>query len=370
MLEHISVNLDDRSYNIYIGSKILNNNTIQRVLENKKKYVLITNTILKNIISDINIYNSLFLSKIDQIYLLNDSECHKNIQEIESMITFLLKNSYGRDTTLIALGGGVIGDMTGFVASIYQRGINFIQIPTTLLAQVDASIGGKTGVNHNLGKNMIGSFWQPSSVFIDINFLSFLSKKQILSGIAEIIKYAIILDYDFFVWLEKHINLVIQLQKKELLYCIKKCCEIKSKIISKDETEKSDRVLLNLGHSFAHAIETYTKYNKWLHGYAVASGIVLSAYLANSLNILNNFDLIRIVKIFYKIGLPIIGPQNMSVYDYLNLIRRDKKVLDNKIRLVLPVSIGVATVYTLHDESELIVAIQNCYKKKSFKSNI
>lgn len=366
MLEKVRVNLSHRSYNIYLGSGLLKKNTIQNFFLHKKRYILITNQILKKIITKNYDDNSFFLSKINQIYLLKDGERYKNLQEIELLITFLLKNTYGRDATLIALGGGVIGDMTGFAASIYQRGINVIQIPTTLLSQVDAAIGGKTGVNHSLGKNLIGSFWQPLSVFIDIDFLSFLPEKQILSGIAEVIKYAIIFDGDFFKWLEKNIHFVIQLQKEALLYCIKKCCEIKAKIIARDETEKNDRILLNLGHSFAHAIETYTNYKKWLHGYAVSAGIVLSAYFSNFLGFLDNSDLLRIINIFHFVGLPILGPKNMSANDYVNLIYRDKKVLNNKIRLVLPVSIGKSIVYTLTKDAQLITAINDCYQKNFF----
>ncbi|WP_075432294.1 3-dehydroquinate synthase [Buchnera aphidicola] len=366
MLEKVRVNLSNRSYTIYLGSGLLKKNKIQNFFLHEKKYILITNKRLKDIITQHNVDHAFFLSKMNQIYLLKDGEHYKNLKEIELLITFLLKNSYGRDATLIALGGGVIGDMTGFSASIYQRGINFIQIPTTLLSQVDASIGGKTGVNHSLGKNLIGSFWQPLSVFIDIQFLSFLPEKQILSGIAEIIKYAIIFDREFFNWLEKNINLVIKLKKEALLYCIKKCCEIKAKIIAKDETEKNDRILLNLGHSFAHAIETYTNYQEWLHGYAVSAGIVLAAYLAHSLGFLDDSELLRIITIFHIVGLPILGPKNMSANDYLSLISRDKKVLNNKIRLVLPVSIGKSIVYTLTDNSQLITAINNCYQKNFF----
>lgn len=363
MLECINVELGFRSYNIYLGFEIFNKNKIQNLLIHKKKYFLITNETVKRIILDNSLYNSSVLSKINQKYILKDGELYKNIKEIESIISFLLKNECSRDKILIALGGGVIGDMTGFVASIFQRGMKFIQIPTTLLAQVDASIGGKTGVNHALGKNMIGSFWQPSSVFIDIKFLSFLPKKQILSGVAEIIKYAIILDNDFFFWLENNLFSILQLKKEELLYCIKKCCEIKTKIVVSDEQEYNDRILLNLGHSFAHAIETHTKYDKWLHGYAVSAGIVMSAYCAYSLNILNYLDLVRIIKIFYIIGLPIIGPDSMSANDYVYLMCRDKKVLNNKIRLVLPVSIGSATVYTITDKSQLLQIINDCYKE-------
>lgn len=367
MLDSICVNLGCRSYKIYISSNTLNNNKIQKLFKNKKRNVLVTNYTLKKIILDNSNYNFSILKNVDKMIFLKDGECYKNLKEVERILTFLLKNSYGRDTTLIALGGGVIGDITGFAASIYLRGISFIQIPTTLLAQVDASIGGKTGVNHILGKNMIGSFWQPKSVIIDVNYILTLPLKQIISGIAEIIKYAIIFDKKFFYWLEKNLSFIIKKDIQTLLYCIKKCCEIKAKIVEFDETENSNhRILLNLGHSFAHAIETYTGYDQWLHGYAVSVGIVMSAYLANILNLLEYSCLSRIVSILYKIGLPIIGPIDMCPKNYINLMRCDKKNLNSKIRLVLPTSIGSACTYTLSDESKLILAITNCYKKNIF----
>ncbi|VFP83836.1 3-dehydroquinate synthase [Buchnera aphidicola] len=363
MVYKIRVSLDNNSYDIHIYNKLSSNISISTIFSKKNNSVIITNDTIKNIILKKKyIYINNIIRNVP-FFIIKDGECYKNLQVVEDIIHFLLNKSYGRDVTLIALGGGVIGDITGFVASIYQRGVNFIQIPTTLLAQVDASIGGKTGVNHKLGKNMIGSFWQPKGVFIDINFLSTLPRKHILSGMAEIIKYAIIFDKEFFVWLEKNLLKVLNLQEEELLFCIKKCCELKTRVIENDEKENDVRVFLNLGHSFAHAIETYTGYGKWLHGYAVSAGIIMSAYLSVQLNLLNKYDFFRIVKIFYNAGLPIKGPKQMLPDDYILLMLRDKKVLNRTMRLVIPISIGRVQLVSSVKESILLNSIQQCQKQ-------
>ncbi|ABJ90806.1 3-dehydroquinate synthase [Buchnera aphidicola] len=366
MIETIHVNLNNYSYNIYIGEYIFNNMFISSIFLKNKNNVLITNKkIEKKILKNKNQYFYKILNKI-HYFSINDGENYKNLYEVEKIISFLLNNLYGRDLNLIALGGGVIGDITGFVASIFQRGVNFFQIPTTLLSQVDASIGGKTGVNHILGKNMIGSFWQPKGVFIDIKFLSTLPKKELLSGIAEIIKYAIVFDKIFFIWLENNLFKVLNLQKKELLYCIKKCCELKVKIIENDEKEIGNRVFLNLGHSFAHAIETFTGYGKWLHGNAVSVGIIMSSYLSFYLKYLKKSELLNIINIFNNIGLPIIGPSTMLPLDYLKLMMRDKKVINKNLRLVIPVSIGKVKLISSIKENILLDSITACQERRFF----
>ncbi|VAX76849.1 3-dehydroquinate synthase [Buchnera aphidicola (Cinara strobi)] len=364
-MDQIRVNLYRNSYTIYIGKKLLDQKSLFTLVFKKKNNLIITNSTIKDIIFKKK-NDSLFkiITKIPY-YIIPDGESYKNLCEVEKVISFLLKRSYGRDLNLIALGGGVIGDITGFIASIYQRGVSFFQIPTTLLSQVDASIGGKTGVNHILGKNMIGSFWQPNGVLIDLDFLSTLPKSHIISGMAEVIKYAIIFDYKFFCWLEKNILQVLNLQEKELLYCIKKCCKLKSMVIEKDEKETSLRMFLNLGHSFAHAIETYSGYGSWLHGSAVSVGIVMAAQLSFYLNILSKSELLRIIKIFDSSGLPIFGPKNMLPDDYLELMLRDKKVLNKVIRLILPISIGQVKVFPSIDKDFLFNFIK-IYQKKIY----
>ncbi|VFP88759.1 3-dehydroquinate synthase [Buchnera aphidicola (Cinara piceae)] len=367
MIEKIHVNLNLNSYNIYIGNQLLDDISISSVFLNHKNSVIVTNETIYNILLK-NKANSNFYNYIKDIkfFLIQDGEYYKNFKTVESIISFLLNQQYGRDLSLIALGGGVVGDITGFVASIYQRGINFFQIPTTLLAQVDASIGGKTGINHALGKNMIGSFWQPKGVLIDINFLSTLPKKHFISGIAEIIKYAIIFDNNFFMWLEKNLLKILQLEENKLLFCIKKCCELKASIIENDEKENGSRAFLNLGHSFAHAIETYSGYGKWLHGNAVSVGIVMASYLSFQLGILKKDDLFKIINIFYNIGLPIKGPKHMKPNDYLILMSRDKKVLNGIMRFILPISIGKVKIFSSIDKNILLNAIKKFQKKIYF----
>lgn len=259
---------------------------------------------------------------------------------------------------LIALGGGVIGDLTGFAAAIYQRGVRFIQIPTTLLSQVDASVGGKTGVNHLLGKNMIGSFWQPSSVIIDINFLKKLPYNELVSGMAEVIKYAIVFDEKFFHWLEENIKNLLLLDNSLIPYCIKKCCELKAKIISLDERENNFRALLNFGHTYGHAIEAHSGYGNWLHGEAISVGMVMASRASEIMGFLNKTDYKRILSLLKKTGLPIQGPKNMSAASYLPYMMRDKKVISGEIRLVLPISIGKAKIYSGIDKNVILNSIK------------
>ncbi|VFP85106.1 3-dehydroquinate synthase [Buchnera aphidicola (Cinara splendens)] len=364
MVDKVHVNLKNSSYDISIGCNILKNFFISTILLNNTNNVIITNNTIENMIFKNKLYDINKNIKNIPIFSIPDGEFYKNLKEVENIIYFLLKKPYGRDVTLIAIGGGVVGDITGFVASIYQRGVNFFQVPTTLLAQVDASIGGKTGVNHILGKNMIGSFWQPKGVLIDIDFLSTLPREHIISGMAEIIKYAIIFDYKFFMWLEKNCFKILQLQKDTLLYCIKKCCELKALVIESDEKESNLRFFLNLGHSFAHAIEAYVGYGKWLHGEAVSVGIVMSAYLSVQLNMLHKDCLSRIKNIFYRIGLPIKGPKSMLPQDYLEFMLRDKKVLSGRIRLILPVSIGKVKLFSSIENTNILQFIKKFQEDK------
>lgn len=223
-----------------------------------------------------------------------EGEQYKTLESLDLIFTALLKANHGRDTSIIALGGGVIGDIAGYAAASYQRGIRFIQIPTTLLAQVDSSVGGKTAVNHKLGKNMIGAFYQPCAVIIDTLTLTTLPKREIHAGLAEVIKYGAILNDEFFTWLEKHITNLVALEQQYLQQCIARCCQIKADVVTRDETEKGERALLNLGHTFGHAIETHLGYGNWLHGEAVATGMMIAAVLSNQLGDLSLNDVTRL----------------------------------------------------------------------------
>ncbi|NIH16461.1 MAG: 3-dehydroquinate synthase [Buchnera aphidicola (Periphyllus lyropictus)] len=362
MFKKIIVKLK-KPYPIIIGFDIFKKNKIISYFNKKKKYVLITNPILfkiwaKNIIKYLKINNFI----IDFI-IIPDGERYKSLIEINNIITQLLKKEYGRDTVLIAFGGGVIGDITGFVASIYQRGIEFIQIPTTLLAQVDASIGGKTGVNHDLGKNMIGSFWQPKYVIIDLFFLSTLSKRELFSGFSEVIKYSIIFDKFFFIWLEKNFKKLILLKKKQLFYCIKKCCKLKSHVISLDEREENNfRALLNFGHTYGHAIESYTRYSKFLHGEAISIGMVIALRTSKILGLLKKNIINRVIFLLRSFNLPIYSPTNIPIFSYLKYMKRDKKNFSGKIKLILPHKIGLVKIYDNVCEKDILDAIKSSIK--------
>ncbi|XBC40708.1 MAG: 3-dehydroquinate synthase [Buchnera aphidicola (Nurudea yanoniella)] len=359
-MKTLEVALNDRTYKIKIGSSVFKREKMLFPLKSGNKVMLITNDVVSKIWKD-DIFHYLDKFEIKKDFIiLPDGEKTKNINFMEDIISELIKKFHGRDTTLIALGGGVIGDITGFVASVYQRGVPFIQIPTTLLSQVDAAIGGKTSINHPLGKNMIGSFWQPTSVIIDLDFLSTLPRSQLISGMAEVIKYAIIFDRDFFSWLENNVDFILELDVNTMLYCIQKCCKIKKLIVEQDEREYGSRALLNLGHTYGHAIETYLGYGTWLHGEAVAVGIIMAAETSFLLGMLDICDKYRIINLIKKIGLPTTGPKNMNFDTYYSYFLRDKKVFSEVIRLILPVSIGKSIIYPNVKKSILISAINNC----------
>ncbi|AAM68062.1 3-dehydroquinate synthase [Buchnera aphidicola] len=358
-MEQLKVVLGKRSYPINIGSSIIQEDNIFWPLNPGNQAMLITNKTLANLFKD-KVFFHLRKSgiKIDQV-ILSDGEQFKTLNEMEVIISALLEKKHSRDTTLIALGGGVIGDLTGFSASIYQRGVRFIQIPTTLLSQVDASVGGKTGVNHLLGKNMVGSFWQPSSVIIDINFLKTLPYNELVSGMAEVIKYAVIFDANFFEWLEENIENLLLLNDELMSYCIKKCCELKAQIIALDERENNFRALLNFGHTYGHAIEAHAGYGSWLHGEAISVGMVMASRTSELIGCLKKTDYKRILSLLKKAGLPVKGPKNMSAASYLPYMMRDKKVISGEMRLVLPISIGKAKIYSGIDKNIILSAIKD-----------
>nr|BET44882.1 MAG: 3-dehydroquinate synthase [Candidatus Aschnera chinzeii] len=295
------------------------------------------------------------------VLIIHDGEKYKTLKTINFILTELLKKKYSRNSILIGIGGGVIGDLTGFAASCYQRGIAFIQMPTTLLSQVDSSIGGKTGVNHRFGKNMIGSFYQPLSVIIDLNCLYTLPLRHISSGLAEIIKCSIIVDYNFFCWLENNIINILNYDKSTVIYCVFYACKLKAKIVSMDPYEKYDtRVLLNLGHTFGHAIETEYNYDSsWLHGEAIAIGIIMAAKTAELMGIFHKDDTQRIINLIKLAKLPVQGPSKITAQKYLFHILKDKKNKNKEINLVLPQSIGCAKLYTNVNKNIILQAIKN-----------
>jgi 3-dehydroquinate synthase len=276
--------------------------------------------------------------------ILPDGEEYKTLDTLNTIFTALLENRFNRGCTLVALGGGVVGDITGFAAASYQRGVAFVQIPTTLLAQVDSSVGGKTGVNHPLGKNMIGAFHQPSCVLIDTDTLDTLDDRQLAAGLAEVIKYGLIKDSDFFGWLEQNMPALRARDKQALAYAIERSCALKAAIVAADERESGQRALLNLGHTFGHAIETGTGYGNWLHGEAVAAGMLMAADLSARHGWLSADSVERTRTLLRQAGLPTSPPAEMDAGRFMELMAVDKKVVDGGLRLVLLKDIGNALV--------------------------
>ena len=286
-------------------------------------------------------------------FLLPDGEAFKNLQSFEQANTFLLEHGIARDALLVALGGGVIGDLTGFVAACYQRGVAFVQVPTTLLSQVDSSVGGKTAINHPLGKNMIGAFNQPQAVLIDTAVLQSLPAREFSAGMAEVIKYGLLGDAAFFDWLEQHQQSISKLQEPQLSQMIKHCCQMKADIVSRDETEQGERALLNLGHTFGHAIEAWLGYGKWLHGEAVAVGMMMAFELAHARGWLDAATVARVRHLLSYFCLPVLPPSGMRIADFMPYMKTDKKVKDGKMRFILPQTLGTAIIVDDVTESEL-----------------
>ncbi|ENM5932359.1 3-dehydroquinate synthase [Vibrio mimicus] len=358
-MERITVNLGERSYPISIGAGLFANPALLS-LSAKQNVVIITNQTVAPL------YASSIISLLEQIGCqhalleLPDGEQYKTLETFNTVMSFLLEHNYSRDVVIIALGGGVIGDLVGFAAACYQRGVDFIQIPTTLLSQVDSSVGGKTAVNHPLGKNMIGAFYQPKAVVIDTNCLATLPKREFAAGMAEVIKYGIIYDEAFFYWLEEQMDALYALDEQALTYAIARCCQIKADVVAQDEKESGIRALLNLGHTFGHAIEAHMGYGNWLHGEAVAAGTVMAAKTALLQGLIDQTQFERIVAILKKAQLPIRTPDSMTFADFMQHMMRDKKVLSGELRLVLPTSIGTSAVVKGVPEAVIEQAIEYC----------
>lgn len=343
-MQTLNVNLAERSYPIHLGANLLNQGELITPYLTGKQVLILTNTTLKPLYLD-QLLASLKASKADlsiASYVMPDGEEFKSLEEIEKVWNLLLSEKFSRNCTLIALGGGVVGDLTGFAAACYQRGVNFIQIPTSLLAQVDSSVGGKTAVNHPLGKNMLGAFWQPSLVLIDTETLKTLPEKQLAAGMAEVIKYGLLGDLEFLTWLETNMAELMQGNSQLLTQAIKTSCAIKAKIVAEDERESGVRALLNLGHTFGHAIETFSGYGSWLHGEAVAVGMWLATDLSVRLGWLQQADLDRVERLLLAAKLPVKPPKNMTPENFLEKMQLDKKNLDGQLRLILLKQLGQA----------------------------
>ncbi|MDG1025275.1 MAG: 3-dehydroquinate synthase [Gammaproteobacteria bacterium] len=339
----VDVELGDRSYPIFIGQGLLNKPGLVTSFIGKGKIVIVSNDVVA----------PLYLEKTRQLFsghdvaeiILPDGEANKNLDAISHIYDRLLAGKYDRNTLLVALGGGVVGDITGFAAATYLRGIHFIQIPTTVLAQVDSSVGGKTGVNHSLGKNMIGAFYQPRCVLADTDVLATLPAREVKAGLAEVIKYGLVYDAHFFNWLAENIKGIGESDPALLSQTIKTCCEIKAAIVAKDEKESGVRALLNLGHTFGHAIETASGYGNWLHGETVAMGMTMAADLSRRLGWIEPNVALRIRAVLEEnFGMPVLPPADITVEQYLDLMLSDKKAESGKIRFILLRAIGEGVV--------------------------
>lgn len=341
----LEVSLDQRSYPIHIGAGLLSRPELLVASLRSRQVLIVSNETVAPLY--LATLKKLLGDRVVAECILPDGEQYKDLAHLDAIFTALLQNRFNRDCTLIALGGGVVGDMTGFAAASYQRGVDFIQVPTTLLSQVDSSVGGKTGVNHALGKNMIGAFKQPQAVIIDTDVLKTLPERELKAGLAEVIKYGLIRDIPFLEWLEENMPRLLARDPGALAEAIRRSCQNKADVVAADELEQTDlRALLNLGHTFGHAIETGMGYGEWLHGEAVATGMLMAADLSMRLGWISADDAARVRRILVQAGLPVLPPSNMTADEFLQHMSVDKKVKDGQVRLVLLKGLGNAVVST------------------------
>ncbi len=356
-MENLEVRLNDRSYYIKIAPGILNDTgTLVRGVSITQKLILVSNPTV------FPLYGQKVVASLEdagfmvQVVLIPDGETYKNMAEAEKILDAMVASCLERGSMVIALGGGVVGDLAGFVAAIYQRGIDFVQLPTTLLAQVDSSVGGKVAVNHHWGKNLIGAFHQPRLVLIDINTLGTLNDKEYHSGLAEVLKYGIIYDASFFRYLEENVSKIIARDPECLSTIIYHSCRIKSEIVAEDEREEGLRAVLNLGHTFGHAIEKLTSYNVYSHGEAVAIGTMPALYLAQDKGFLQENEAGRIKELYLQMGIPTVFPA-LEAEEIYTAMLNDKKVIEGRLRIVLPRGIGDFTIVDDCSKEKIIKAI-------------
>lgn len=350
-MQTLNLDLGDRSYPIHIGQGLLKQPELITPHIHGRSAALVSNETIAPLY--LEAAESLLCELKQSAVILPDGEQYKSLDTVNQVFTHLLEQHADRKTTLIALGGGVVGDMTGFAAASYQRGVNFIQIPTTLLAMVDSSVGGKTGVNHPLGKNMIGAFHQPQCVLIDTETLNTLEDRELSAGIAEVIKYGLIRDPAFLTWLDENMDKLLARDPEALSYAIFRSCEHKAEVVAADEREAGQRALLNLGHTFGHAIEASMGYGKWLHGEAVATGMVMAAEHSQLMGWMSADEVQFIRALLQRAQLPVDPPADMSGDDFMRYMSVDKKVLDGTLRLVLMKSLGESVVTADFDHDAL-----------------
>lgn len=341
-MQTLHVELGDRRYPIFIGSHLSVQDCLIPYITGKQVMIVSNETVAPLYLSSYQDAMQRAGKEVAQC-ILPDGEAYKNIEVLNRIFDALLGAKFNRDCTVLALGGGVIGDMAGFAAASFQRGVDFVQVPTTLLSQVDSSVGGKTGINHPLGKNMIGAFKQPAVVLADMAQLDTLPDRELSAGLAEVIKYALLGDIEFLVWLEQHMDGLMARDPQLLAEAVYRSCAHKARIVAADEHERGDRALLNLGHTFGHVVESYLGYGEWLHGEAVAAGMVMAADLSQRLGWISDEDVSRVKQIIQRANLPIVCPQ-IPLQEFLGLMALDKKVLSGKLRLVLLKQLGQAVI--------------------------
>lgn len=354
-MQTLHVELGDRRYPIFIGSQ-LDPKTLLAPYIKGQQVMIVTNTTLEQLYLSHYVRDLELLGKKIATCVLPDGEKYKNLENLNLIFNALLEAGFNRDCTVLALGGGVIGDMAGFASACFQRGVYFIQVPTTLLSQVDSSVGGKTGINHPLGKNMIGAFKQPEVVMADMAQLRTLPARELSAGLAEVIKYALLGDLEFLAWLEQHMDGLLAGDENLLAQAVYRSCSHKARIVANDEKEQGERALLNLGHTFGHAIESYLGYGEWLHGEAVATGMVMAADLSQRMGWISIDDLQRTKNIIQRAKLPISCPK-IPLDDFLSYMAHDKKVLNGQLRLVLLKQLGQAVITKEFDVEKMKQAI-------------
>jgi 3-dehydroquinate synthase len=349
-VDTLKVELGDRSYPILIGEGLLRQSELVRQHVPARNILIVSNTTVAPLYME-SLTAALRAERVVEA-TLPDGEAHKTLATVSRVLDVLVANRFGRDCTVVALGGGVVGDMAGFAAACYQRGVAYVQVPTTLLAQVDSSVGGKTGVNHPGGKNLIGAFHQPDAVLADTATLATLPVRELRAGLAEVIKYGLICDAPFFDWLEANMDRLLAADPAALAHVVKRSCEIKAQIVGRDEREHGDRALLNLGHTFGHAVESATHYTRWLHGEAIGAGLLMAAAMSQECGLIDAAQVDRLRHLLERVGLPVkIDGVPPSVA--LEHMRIDKKVQGGRMRLVLLRAIGDSFVTADYSEPAL-----------------
>lgn len=354
----LTVDLGDRSYPIHVGHGLLGERPPLAEALAGRQVLVVTNEVVAPL------YLQRLCATLDdrelRTLVLPDGEAHKTLATFERIVTALLEARFDRQCTLIALGGGVVGDLTGFAAACYQRGVAYVQVPTTLLAQVDSAVGGKTAVNHPLGKNMIGAFHQPRAVIADTETLVTLPDRELAAGIAEVIKYGLIRDPELFAWLETDLERVLAREPRALAWVIERSCRNKAQVVAADEREAGGRALLNLGHTFGHAIEAGLGYGRWLHGEAVAAGIAMAAGLSARIGWLAAGEVDRIERLLVRAGLPVRAPAELAPETLIDLMGVDKKARGGRVRLVLLRAIGKACLTADYPDEALAAVAAQC----------